>query len=116
MTDLTLEQELDWLDERFLKSFARIHYLCMIDRSPLTGYDIIRMIKDQYGIRPSAAAIYPVLAELESEGYIHGSWGEGRSQNKKLYSITGKGKKTLSALRKRILLLVKELTGQKPAT
>lgn len=113
MTDAAVEKELEWVDKRFIKSFARIRYLCMIDKGSVTGYDVIRTAKDHLGIRLSTAAVYPVLAELEGDGYIVGSWETGKHQSKKKYVITSRGRKVLFALRKRIGVLVRELTSNR---
>jgi DNA-binding PadR family transcriptional regulator len=111
MADKTLADEMEWLDGRFLKSIGRLHYLCLIERGHDTGYSLLQYSQAHYGIKLSAAAVYPVLQSLETEGYVVGRWVKEKRHDKKRYSLTAKGKKTLSALRDRITLLVAEITG-----
>jgi DNA-binding PadR family transcriptional regulator len=111
MAEKTLEDEVEWLNGKFLKSIGRLHYLCLIEKGHDTGYSLLQYAQAHYAIKLSAAAVYPVLQSLETEGYIVGHWVKEKRHDKKRYSLTARGKRTLSALRERITLLVAEMTG-----
>ena len=108
-TSKDLDRELDWIDERFLKSMARVHYLCMIERGHSNGYEIIHQIQQQYNIKLSTAAVYPTLQRLEEDGYIRGEWVDKTYPQKKRYLLTPSGKSLLNAARTRITALADTL-------
>ena len=110
MTSKDLDKELEWVDERFLKSIGRIHYLCLIERGYNNGYEIMDQISEQYHVKLSTAAVYPVLQTLEEDGYILGEWVKGTHPQKKKYTLTRQGKSLLKAARTRIHNLVNSLS------
>ena len=77
----------------FLKHFM----LKLISDKPRSGYEIMNVIEEISGKRPSAGSIYPLLQELEEKGFI-----KGETKNKKIeYTITEGGKKALEELEKK---------------
>lgn len=52
--------------------------------------EISRRVKNKWS--PSPGMIYPLLNQLESEGYIIGKWEEPLKRTKRFYAITDKGK------------------------
>ncbi|MDD5111543.1 MAG: PadR family transcriptional regulator [Candidatus Altiarchaeota archaeon] len=102
------ERELHWIDNKLVKGMGKIHYLCIINRGVSTGYDIIKYIKKNFHINLSTAAVYPLLQSLETEGYLTAVWKKEGYPNKKSYSITPKGKKLLTAAKKRIHAIIYE--------
>jgi len=107
------EEDLSWINERFLKSLAKVHYLCVIERGGSTGYDILQYMRSHYRLKLSAAAVYPVLQSLEEGGYIMGVWLDDGYPKRKQYNLTACGRKLLQAARKRINALARELTSGK---
>jgi DNA-binding PadR family transcriptional regulator len=108
-----IEEMLNWIDERFLKSLARLHCLALIARGHTHGYDIMKYIKEQYDLKISAGSCYPILQWLEDKKYIKGVWEcEEGKPSKKTYKITPKGRKVLEAARKRLLALVSQLSAR----
>ena len=108
MTDTAIRRELEWIDERLVKSMARVHYLCLIDKGFAHGYDIIQHVKEKFRLKCSASMVYPVLQSLESDGFIRGEWIDGKEghPSKKRYYLTPSGKKLITTARKRIPALV----------
>lgn len=74
----------------------RLLALQMIARAPRHGYEIIKALEERSAgtYRPSPGVIYPTLAWLEDQGYIHSQVTDGK---KKLCSITAAGEAWLDA-------------------
>jgi DNA-binding PadR family transcriptional regulator len=102
MTDLEETAE-SWSME-MRKGHTRLAVLMSLSKSPLTGYDIIKEIEEEtLGFwKPTAGGIYPILKEMERNGYIKGRWTSTGKRRKKTYDITAEGSQLLEfALQKR---------------
>jgi DNA-binding PadR family transcriptional regulator len=85
--------------EKYVKKDLDIIITTIIDRSaPIWGYEIIRKIRENFGVLLSSGTLYPILHDLEDQDYIsgHQEFGEiagplGRIE----YSITPEGKEFL---------------------
>lgn len=75
----------------------RLIALALIEEAPRHGYDIIRVLEERSSgtYSPSPGVVYPTLTFLEEAGYATSS-AEG---NKKVFSITDKGKAHLAGNR-----------------
>ena len=71
----------------------RLYLLRLLDEEPRHGYEVIRMLRDQFmGVyAPSPGTIYPRLARLEEEGLVTHDEVDGR----KVYRITDAGRQEL---------------------
>lgn len=63
-------------------------------KGPETGYSLISLITKEDGKKPSSGSMYPLLRQLEEDLLIK-SKKDGR---KVIYSITAKGKRSISKL------------------
>ena len=76
-------------------SFVKLYILHLLTEKNYYG----NRIKDEISNRlnnkwtPSPGMIYPLLRELESEGYIEGSWEEPEKRSIRRYRITDEGLK-----------------------
>ena len=77
-----------------VKGYLKIMVLDELRRNKHTGYELMNLIHEKTGKKPSAGSMYPLLNELLSKGFIK-SHEQGR---KKIYSITPKGKKRIEVL------------------
>lgn len=74
-------------------SFVKLYILHLLTENHYYG----NMIKDEIKARlnnkwePSPGMIYPLLSDLESEGYIEGWWDEPNKRSIKRYKLTNKG-------------------------
>lgn len=59
---------------------------------PRHGYEIIGLIEEKRGFRPSPGSIYPTLQMLEDGGFVEGRDTEG----KRVYTITESGRTMLA--------------------
>jgi PadR family transcriptional regulator PadR len=82
----------------------------------VTGLLIIKILKDRpaYGnqiadeikrvtqdtIKPNPNFIYPLLRQMEAEGYVEGSWENPNTRGKRIYTITASGLVYFGRLRK----------------
>ncbi len=75
--------------------------LCLINRQPMYGYQIIRELRDrsQGYFKFKEGTLYPALHRLEKGGQVEGKWEIlENGQQRKYYYITEKG---LEALREK---------------
>ncbi len=76
------------LRRRTIRNFIDILILFNLKRKPMSGYDVITQIFEDFGFLPSSGSIYSTLYSLEREGLIKGYW-DGK---KRIYTLTLKGK------------------------
>jgi len=80
---------LQQLRKRTIKNFIDLLILLRLRKEPMSGYDVITMIFENFGFLPSSGSIYSTLYALEREGLIKGYW----NGKKRLYMLTAKGEK-----------------------
>jgi DNA-binding PadR family transcriptional regulator len=75
----------------------RLYLLTLLSERPMHGYELIRLMEDQFlGLyTPSAGTIYPRLAALEGEGLVTHEDEDGR----KVYRLTDAGRAEVEARR-----------------
>ncbi len=80
------------------RGYTRLAVLVLLNRDPLTGYDIMKKIDEKtLGFwRLTAGGVYPILKELEENKYITGDWTSKSGRRKKVYKLTDDGKKILA--------------------
>ncbi len=76
------------------KGMYKLIILKELSKNNLSGYDIIKKIESLKGKKPSTGYIYPILKDLNDQGYVSFKI-VGR---KKVYKINVKGKKFLKEL------------------
>jgi len=86
----------------------RLYLLRLLDEEPRHGYEVIRMLRDQFmGVyAPSPGTIYPRLARLEEEGLVTHDDVDGR----KVYRITDAGRQELHEREDELAELEQELS------
>jgi DNA-binding PadR family transcriptional regulator len=86
----------------------RLYLLRLLDEEPRHGYEVIRMLRDQFmGVyAPSPGTIYPRLARLEEEGLVTHDEVDGR----KVYRITEAGRQELREREDELTELEQELS------
>jgi DNA-binding PadR family transcriptional regulator len=86
----------------------RLYLLQLLDEEPRHGYEVIRMLRDQFmGVyAPSPGTIYPRLARLEEEGLVTHDEVDGR----KVYRITEAGRQELRERQDELAELEQELS------
>lgn len=95
-----------------VQGFARgIHELLVLSSlagGPKHGYQIALDIEaDSNGLfRFRHGTLYPILHRLEEKGLIRGSWSRGPGRRKKVYAVTGVGRRHLSGETSRVQEIV----------
>jgi len=87
------------------KSHLKLIVLKELEKDNLSGYDLMNNI-GEFGQKPSPGYIYPLLKDLKKKGFVRVK----KSERRKEYSITDKGKKLLSQLEKNQEDMSKKMT------
>ena len=68
----------------------RITVLILLDEGPANGYQLMQEIEQRTkgGWKPSSGSVYPALQQLEDEGIVQTTEGEGR----KMFALTDEGR------------------------
>ncbi len=75
--------------------------LKILSKSPKHGYQLVKDIEKTLERKTSLGGVYPILNELEKNGYIIGHEMVEYGRFKKVYSLTEKGKEELKRIEKR---------------
>jgi DNA-binding PadR family transcriptional regulator len=59
---------------------------------PIHGYALINIIRKKHGVYFGPSTIYPVLNDLERQGFIQSTWNTTTERPRKVYTITNKGR------------------------
>ena len=78
---------------RLIKNFIDIIILSKLKDTPLSGYDVISLIKRRFHILLGSGSVYSLLYSMERKGLIKGVWNERR----RIYTLTPKGEETIKA-------------------
>jgi len=78
---------LQQLRKRTIKNFMDFLILLNLRKEPMSGYDMITLIFENFGFLPSSGSIYSMLYALERENLIKGYW----NGKKRLYTLTEEG-------------------------
>ena len=75
--------------------FVKIYILYLLSQKSYYGNELIEEIKIRMDNKwePSPGMVYPLLRELESEGYVIGSWEEPDKRSIRRYKLTEDGYK-----------------------
>jgi DNA-binding PadR family transcriptional regulator len=87
------------LFQGLVRGMLPLYVLMLLERRPCHGIDMIRSFAEMSrgAWRPSPGSIYPVLRRLESEGLVAGRWQRGQAAAKRVYRLTGAGRRALPA-------------------
>ncbi len=72
-------------------SLIKLYTILLLNESPKHGYDLMKELEEKLGRRVSPSQIYPFLRTLEKNRLIKVKKKETR--DKKIYSLTTKGKR-----------------------
>ncbi len=96
------------LQREILLGFWKVHILHHAAERPVIGQWMIRELR-RHGYEVSPGTIYPLLARLESQGWLECSAdAEGGPRARKYYSLTKEGHAALAFLRGQVEELYRE--------
>jgi DNA-binding PadR family transcriptional regulator len=91
--------EPDYWERSFMAGSTKLYILSVLSKGPLHGYGVLKEIKDKSDgcctITPGT--IYPVLRELERDGFIVSSKAMTSGRTRITYELTSRGKQVLDA-------------------
>ena len=82
------------LRKRVIQNFMDIMILTEIKKGALSGYDVIGLIHNKFGVLMSSGTVYSLLYTLERDGLIKGVW----NQRKRVYELTEEGEQNIKAI------------------
>ena len=73
--------------------FVKLYIMHLLTERTRYGQDMMDEIEQRLNGRwkPSPGMLYPLLSQLESEGYIKGEWSEPEKRSVKRYRLTDTG-------------------------
>lgn len=96
------------LFQHLCSGFVRIHILYHASKEPIYGMEIMEELS-HHGYDMSPGTLYPVLHQLEEQGYLVSNEKLVNGKNRKYYKITRPGKKLLQEMKEKLVELVDEV-------
>jgi len=96
----------------FFLGFIRLHIVYHASHEPIFGLDMIREL-DRHGYELSPGTLYPILHNLERQGYLISEKQLIKGKFRKYYHATASGKKALTAAIVKVNELLDEIKSQK---
>ena len=93
-------------DYSIVSDFSRFYMLTILYEGPEHGYGILRKYKDRVGKKISPGTVYPFLQQLQEKGMISVESHMIGNKEKKLYTLTEKGRNYARAMFKRFYGIV----------
>jgi DNA-binding PadR family transcriptional regulator len=88
--------------------FVRLHILYHASKEPVFGLSLMEELA-RHGYRMSSGTLYPILHQMESNGFLSSEKSVVNGKVRKYYRITEEGKKALSLSYEKIEELSREL-------
>ncbi len=86
-------------DPQLVKGTMRLLVLRLLEREPMYGYQIIQHLRDRSEgfFQLGEGALYPLLHELEEQGFVTTEWVEVEARPKRrYYHLTARGRRELA--------------------
>ena len=96
------------LDRKFFLGFINLHILHHANQEPIFGLWMIQELRN-HGYSMSPGTMYPILHNLESDGFLKSKKQNINGKIRKYYSITPEGEKVLNSGILKAQELLKEL-------
>lgn len=98
------------IERDFLLGFIKIHVLHHAGEGPVYGTALIEEL-GRHGYRVGPSLIYPILHQLETDGYLVRAEQPVAGKVRKYYSLTDAGARALQSIKEKIRELVAEVIG-----
>lgn len=93
----------------FFLGFIRIHILHHAAQEPVYGLWLIEEL-GHHGYKLSPGTLYPILHKLEHEKNLRSFAKNVDGKMRKYYRTTANGRKTLAEVKKKVTILMEEIT------
>ncbi len=104
----------DNLMRHFFGGFVRMHILYHAAKEPVWGVEIMEEL-GRHGYRLGPGTLYPILHQLETDGYLISQATVVEGKRRKNYRITPAGRKLLRDARRKLRELVSEVLEDRDA-
>jgi DNA-binding PadR family transcriptional regulator len=104
----------DNLMRHFFGGFVRMHILYHAAKEPVWGVEIMEEL-GRHGYKLSPGTLYPILHQLEADGYLVSKANVVGGKQRKDYRITKAGRTLLKEARTRLRELVSEVLEDRNA-
>ena len=87
------------VDTQLIKGTVRLLVLRLLEREPMYGYQMIQHLRDRSEgyFSLGEGALYPLLHELEEQGFLRAQWQEQQGRpSRRYYHLTARGKRELA--------------------
>ncbi len=88
------------IERQLMRGAGPVAVLKLLERGKKYGYELVTAIAEQSDgvLAMGQSTLYPMLYNLEAQGYIRSEWFEAESgRDRKYYSLTPKGKRRLAS-------------------
>ena len=85
------------LVQRIIKNLLDIQLLRMVQAQPIWGYKIKKKVETKFDIKLRHGALYPMLNQLEQQGFLTSQRQTKGGRARKVYTITKEGKEYLQS-------------------
>ena len=88
------------IERELMRGAGPVAVLKLLEGGKRYGYELVTAIAKQSDgvLAMGQSTLYPMLYNLEGQGYIRGEWVEAQSgRERKYYSLTPKGKRRLAS-------------------
>jgi len=89
-------------------SLSRGIILWLVNQKRMSGYEIVKELERLTGQHLTSGVVYPLLYELEKDGFVFGRWTQKGRRRTKRYAITQSGIELLNRLHSLFELPVRE--------
>ncbi len=95
------------MNQQLLKGTSRLLILTALAKRPMHGYALSEYLKEEMAeaFKFGVGMLYPLLHQLEKEKYIVGRWETFAGADRRVYALTKRGSKELSAKKKEWLMM-----------
>ncbi len=102
-----MNRELTRLEEKLTIDILWVYILSMLAKKASHAYALRDAIKKRFSFLPGEVSVYVVMYKLQGRGYVSSK----KEKNRKVYSITPKGKTLLKQAKKSLAKKQKLLFG-----
>lgn len=102
----------DYWNNTIKMSLSKFFMLCVLHQRPMHGYDVSKEVEVTTNgcCKPTEGTIYPVLKQFEGGGYVTCTSEIVSGRERKVYSITDKGRKAFQVALKEWMSMTQCLT------
>lgn len=104
----------DDLMRHFFGGFVRMHVLYHAAKEPIWGLEMMEEL-GRHGYKLGPGTLYPLLHQLESDGYLVSETTVVAGKRRKNYRITKPGRRLLQEARAKLRELVSEVVEDRDA-